>query len=95
LALATVLHVVMLLLEYLGPHPTANAAAAARMVTRGRYARTFWLGGIGLAVLAAGLAIGGWAGPLGLAVGAALLVQVALLVYESVFVRAGQDVPLS
>jgi formate-dependent nitrite reductase membrane component NrfD len=95
LALATVLHVVMLLLEYLGPHPTANAAAAARMVTLGRYARTFWLGGIGLAVLAAGLAIGGWAGPLGLAAGAALLVQVALLVYEHVFVRAGQDVPLS
>lgn len=95
LTIATGLHVVMLLFEYLGRHATSNAAAAAHMVTHGRYARLFWFGGIGLAVVATGLAVAGWAGPLLLAALAGLVVQAALPAYESVFVRAGQDVPLS
>jgi formate-dependent nitrite reductase membrane component NrfD len=95
LTLGTGVHVVMLLLEYLGRHSTSNAAAAAHMVTHGRYARTFWVGGIGLAVLAAALAVGGWLGPLACAVAGGVLVQAALAAYESVFIRAGQDVPLS
>ena len=67
------------------------------MITRGRYARLFWFGGVGArAVVAAVLArrrLGRRPG-LVVAVGG-LLVQGALLAYESVFVRAGQDVPLS
>lgn len=47
LVLGTAGHVLMLLLEYLGRHPTSNAAAAAHLATHGRYARTFWLGGVG------------------------------------------------
>ncbi|WP_245585746.1 4Fe-4S dicluster domain-containing protein [Pseudonocardia asaccharolytica] len=95
LAVATVAHLVMVLLEYLGRHSTRNAGAAAHLVTRGRYARTFWLGGIGLALVGAVLAGLGWTGPLLAAVAGGLVVQVALLAYESVFVRAAQDVPLS
>lgn len=93
---ATVLHVAMLLLEYLGEHASKAAAAAAHMVTRGRYARLFWLAGVGLAVLAAAAAVPGWNGAaIALVAVAGLVVQVSLLAYESVFVRAGQDVPLS
>jgi hypothetical protein len=66
------------------------------MVVKGRYAREFWVGGVALAVLAAVLAGASWAeAPVALAVVGGLVVQAALLVYESVFVRAGQDVPLS
>ncbi|HEY2095066.1 MAG TPA: NrfD/PsrC family molybdoenzyme membrane anchor subunit, partial [Pseudonocardia sp.] len=96
LVLATAVHVLMLLLEFGGRHRGAHAAAAARLVVRGRYARLFWTGGVLLALVAAALAVAGWAGGFALLValgGAA--VQIALLSYESVFVRAGQDIPLS
>lgn len=96
LTVATALHVLMLLLEYGGRHATRHATVAAHMVTRGRYARQFWLGSVALAGAAAVLAAVGWAAtalvPLAVA---GLAVQAALLIYESVFVRAGQDVPLS
>ncbi|MPZ67654.1 MAG: 4Fe-4S dicluster domain-containing protein [Pseudonocardiaceae bacterium] len=96
LLIATVLHVVMLLLEFGGRHATAQAAAAAHMVVRGRYAPLFWTGGVALAAVAAALAAPGWNGAAAVPVLlSGLAVQVALLAYESVFVRAGQDVPLS
>jgi Fe-S-cluster-containing dehydrogenase component/formate-dependent nitrite reductase membrane component NrfD len=95
LTVATAVHVVMLLAAYLGKHPTRQAAAAAHMVVRGRYARLFWIGGVGLALLGAALAGIGWSGPLVAAAAGGVVVQAALLAYESVFVRAGQDVPLS
>ncbi|PLV47904.1 ferredoxin, partial [Mycobacterium tuberculosis variant microti OV254] len=96
LTIATAGHVAMVLLEFLGRHPTGHAAAAAHMVVKGRYAREFWVGGVAAAVLAAVLAGSSWAAaPLALAVVGGLVVQGALIAYESVFVRAGQDVPLS
>ena len=96
LALATAAHVVVLAVEYGGRHATRHAAAAAHMVTHGRYARLFWTAALGLGVLAAGAAFLSWNGGLLVAAAVAgLLVQVVLLAYESVFVRAGQDVPLS
>ena len=96
LALATAAHVVVLAVEYGGRHATRHAAAAAHMVTHGRYARLFWTAAVGLGVLAAGAAFLSWNGGLLVAAAVAgLLVQVVLLAYESVFVRAGQDVPLS
>jgi Fe-S-cluster-containing dehydrogenase component/formate-dependent nitrite reductase membrane component NrfD len=86
----------LLAAEYGGHHPTKNAAAAAHMVTHGRYANLFRYGAVGLSVLGAAVAapaLGGrrkrWA-----AVGG-LIAQAGLLAYESVFVRAAQDVPLS
>jgi Fe-S-cluster-containing dehydrogenase component/formate-dependent nitrite reductase membrane component NrfD len=96
LTIATVAHVLMLLFEYGGRHASAAAAAAAHMVTRGRYAPIFWGGGVALAGAAAVLAAIGWAATMVAAAAlAGLAVQAALLAYESVFVRAGQDVPLS
>jgi Ni/Fe-hydrogenase subunit HybB-like protein len=96
LVLAAAAHVVVLALEYAGGHATRHAAAAAHMVTSGRYARTFWLGAVALAALAAVVAAVSWGGDgLVAALVAGLLVQVSLVAYESVFVRAGQDVPLS
>jgi Fe-S-cluster-containing dehydrogenase component/formate-dependent nitrite reductase membrane component NrfD len=96
LVLAAAAHVVMLALEYRGGHATRHAAAAAHMVTSGRYARTFWLGAVALTAVAAVVAAVSWGGDAPVAaLLAGLLVQVSLVAYESVFVRAGQDVPLS
>ena len=85
-----------LAVDYGRPHPTAQAEAGARMVTRGRYRRLFWGGAVGLGAAAAALAIPATRGrKLPMAVLGGLLGQAALLAYESAFVRAGQDVPLS
>ena len=94
--LSTLLHLLMLAVEYAGRHASRQAAVAAHIVVSGRYARTFWLGAVLPAVLAAALGGLAWAGATTvLLVVGGLLVQPALLAYESVFVRAGQDVPLS
>ncbi|HSK60181.1 MAG TPA: 4Fe-4S dicluster domain-containing protein [Actinomycetospora sp.] len=96
LVIATLVHVAMLVVEYSGRHATRAAATAAHLVTHGRYARLFWTVGVGLALLAALVAAPAWdGGLLALAALGGLAVQVALLAYESVFVRAGQDLPLS
>ena len=89
-------HLLITAVEYGGKHPTRNASIAAHAITHGRYARTFWLGSVGLSILAAlitiPLVLGGsiWFGVL-----AGLLVQPALRWHEKVFVMAGQDPPLS
>ncbi len=77
--------------------PAALLAAVAAM-TRGRYARRFWAGGVvlGLAVPAVvvgvGLAteVGSWP-----AAAAGISATVGMWFYEDSFVRAGQSVPLS
>nr|WP_024934392.1 4Fe-4S dicluster domain-containing protein [Actinomadura madurae] len=84
-------HLLFLALEYGGRHSGRAAAFAAHLVVRGRYARTFWLAGVLPVVAGAALAL---LGPAAGVVGG-LLVQAALVAYESVYVRAGQDVPLS
>jgi formate-dependent nitrite reductase membrane component NrfD/Na+-translocating ferredoxin:NAD+ oxidoreductase RNF subunit RnfB len=95
-ALAAAVHVLMLLLEYLGKHTSKAAEVAAYMVTRGRYATLFWTGAVVLSAAASAAAFTGWRGSAApLVAGAGLAVQVSLLIYESIFVRAGQDVPLS
>jgi Fe-S-cluster-containing dehydrogenase component/formate-dependent nitrite reductase membrane component NrfD len=111
-AAASVANLAVIGLEHGSGHETAQAAAASRMITKGRYRRLFWAGAVGLSAAAAGLASGAAAGRasrLGAgrasggargknrwgAVLAGVLAQASLLAYESVFVRAGQDVPLS
>lgn len=96
LAVATVVHLAMSLLEMLGEHPSRQAAVAAHMITHGRYRALFWGGAIAPAVLVVVLAALSWGGGLlPAALLAGLVAQAALLAYESVFVRAGQDAPLS
>jgi Fe-S-cluster-containing dehydrogenase component/formate-dependent nitrite reductase membrane component NrfD len=97
---STVVHLLMLAVEYSGKHASRQAATAAHVITSGRYARTFWLGAVLPATVAAALGAIAWGAPSSgiaaeLLVVAGLVVQPALLAYESVFVRAGQDVPLS
>jgi Fe-S-cluster-containing dehydrogenase component/formate-dependent nitrite reductase membrane component NrfD len=76
-------------------HGTANARAARAMMTRGRHAAAYraalLTGGLGLVAGLAGLLAAGTAP--GMA--AAVLAHASLLVYEHVFVRAAQEVPLS
>jgi Fe-S-cluster-containing dehydrogenase component/formate-dependent nitrite reductase membrane component NrfD len=82
--------------EYGRKHETPQAETATRMVTRGRYAKRFWAGAVGLGAAGAVLAAPAIRGrKLRRAAVGGLIGQVALLIYESVFVRAGQDVPLS
>ena len=77
---------------------TAHVEAAVAAMTRGRYARRFWLGGVvlGLLVPAAATvaALAADAGP-SLPAAAGLCALVGMWFYEDSFVRAGQSVPLS
>ncbi|MBI2244371.1 MAG: polysulfide reductase NrfD [Nocardioides sp.] len=94
--LSTAAHLLMLGIEYAGRHASRQATVAAHIVTRGRYARLFWLGAVLPAAAAVVLGALTWGGlPVGLLVVAGIAVQPALVAYESAFVRAGQDPPLS
>ena len=77
---------------------TAHVEAAVAAMTRGRYARQFWAGGVGLglavpAVLVA-VALAADSGPV-LAAVAGICAVAGMWFYEDSFVRAGQSVPLS
>jgi hypothetical protein len=98
--IGTVAHLAILLVEYAGKHPSRQAATAAHVITHGRYAKTFWMGSVVPTVIAAAVGVVAWLIGAGttsavLLALAGLIVQPALLAYESVFVRAGQDMPLS
>ena len=94
--IAIVVHLVMLVIELGLKHSTKNAEVAAHAITRGQYANVFWAFAVlltivvGLGTLVVALGFSTW---LGLVMG--LVIQVPLLAYESVFVMAGQDPPLS
>ena len=96
--LAGVLATAMLIAVEVASRGTAHVEAAVAAMTRGRYARRFWAGGVlvGLALPAVALivTVAAGTGPLlpALAAGAAL---VGMWFYEDSFVRAGQSVPLS
>ncbi|HZE05534.1 MAG TPA: 4Fe-4S dicluster domain-containing protein, partial [Solirubrobacteraceae bacterium] len=53
---ASTANLTLLAAEYGGRHPTKNAAAAAHMVTHGRYARLFRWGAVGLGAVGAAVA---------------------------------------
>lgn len=97
LAVSSAGHLAALALEHGGGmHQTAHAAAASRMITRGRYAKLFRAGAIGLGAAGGALALAGWNGKRRwLAALGGIAAQAGLLAYESAFIRAGQDVPLS
>jgi formate-dependent nitrite reductase membrane component NrfD len=87
----------LIALDTFGRHPTRQAERAARNLYRDRFARRFWLGGIGIGMAVpallgiAFLAEGG----VGLLAGAGASALVGLWFYEDAWVRAGQSVPLS
>jgi Ni/Fe-hydrogenase subunit HybB-like protein len=96
LLLGAVLHLLLGAADLRRTHPTRNAAVAAHTIVRGRYARLFWLGAVAPVAVAVLLAATAWNGGVpAVSALAGLVVQPALLAYETLFVRAAQDVPLS
>jgi len=87
----------LVLAELCGRHANEEAALAARLLTRGPLRLEFWGGVIGLGVLVpaiAAVAAAMWeSSPF--VVGAAVLAIGGLWLYEDLWVRAGQTVPLS
>ena len=92
LALALLLHGGLMLADLGVGHTNVDVARAARMMTHGGYRGRFWLfavvGGVVLPFVAIVLLPGGM-------VIAALLALLGLWVYEDVWIRAGQSIPLS
>lgn len=87
-------HLVAALLgEVVARHGSSNAAAAAHVLTRGRYAPWFWSGILAGGAIPVALVAAGPAPTLQLS--AAVLSLAGLLVYEHAFVMAGQSVPIS
>jgi hypothetical protein len=92
-----VLHGVLLFSELGVTHANVDVARAAALITRGPWRTLFWAGVVGgggvapfvLIVAAAALDLS----PLRLA--AALLALAGLWVWEHVWVKAGQSIPLS
>ncbi len=92
---ALVLEALLLFAELGATHANLDVTRAARLVTRGHYGARFWIvvvgAGIALPLLLLGLAPGSGAA----ATIAALCALVGLWVYEDVWIRAGQSIPLS
>ena len=91
-------HFLVLIAELLVPHPNADAGAAAHLIVWGRFRDRFWgyVVGVGIALPVIILApFAGSAPPAPLAILAALLALFGLYVYEELWVKAGQAIPLS
>ena len=85
--------------EVVSRHPTRNHAAALHHLTKGAYAREWWLGGQLIGV-AAPLVLGAFfladpGAPLWLAQMGGVAALVGIWFADDAFVRAGQSVPLS
>jgi Fe-S-cluster-containing dehydrogenase component/formate-dependent nitrite reductase membrane component NrfD len=94
MALFLVIHVVLILSELFAKHPNQDAARAARLVRQGTMGLRLWggvvLGGVALPLILLGLPAPPWSSAL-----AALLALGGLWLWEDLWVRAGQAVPLS
>jgi formate-dependent nitrite reductase membrane component NrfD len=86
------LHAILLVAELFGSHANADVGRAARLMTHGYLARRFW-GGAAFAGTLLPLVLV-WVGQAG-AVAAGLLALGGLWMYEDLWVRAGQSIPLS
>jgi hypothetical protein len=94
MALFLVIHVVLILSELFAKHPNQDAARAARLVRQGTMGLRLWggvvLGGVALPLILLGLPAPPWSSAL-----AALLALGGLWLWEDLWVRAGQALPLS
>ena len=92
MAAALLGHGLVVLAELLVPHANRDAARAAALITRGAWKTPFWGG-----VIAAGTALPVvliWPNPYSAALGGALAL-IGLWIYEDLWIKAGQSVPLS
>jgi Fe-S-cluster-containing dehydrogenase component/formate-dependent nitrite reductase membrane component NrfD len=94
-AVSLIAYAVVLLAELYGAHANVDVALAARLITRGGFRASFWLWVVGAGVVVPLLLI--WFGPAtgGTVAVAALLSLAGLWVYEDLWVKAGQSLPLS
>jgi Fe-S-cluster-containing dehydrogenase component/formate-dependent nitrite reductase membrane component NrfD len=92
LALSLILHAVLLFAELGVTHANTDVARAAALLTRGAYRGRFWVGAVAVGIVLPVLAI--LAAPGGFVAGAVLALA-GLWVYEDLWVKAGQSIPLS
>ncbi|MEF8914622.1 4Fe-4S dicluster domain-containing protein [Natronomonas sp.] len=87
-------HTVLVASEILTPHQTADAEEAAARITRGEFARPFWLGaiGVGIAVPLVILAASGISAAIA---GAGLLALAGLFAFEYCWITAPQTISLA
>ncbi len=97
LVVALVIHVSLLALELFSRHPVHDVALAARLITHGAYRARFWAGVVAAGVLAPILLLIASASldSTALSALAALLALAGLWLWEDLWVKAGQSVPLS
>jgi Ni/Fe-hydrogenase subunit HybB-like protein len=96
LAIASLLHLLMIWGEVSLTHATAHARLAVWEMVRGRYKSDFWIGVVlsFIGGLLPCLALFGYAG-ISIAVAGAPLALVGMMLYENAYVQAGQSVPLA
>jgi formate-dependent nitrite reductase membrane component NrfD len=83
---------VVLLAELSGSHANLDVARAAGLITRGPWRARFWGGVVALGIVLPALLV--WVGPASALV-AAMLAMAGLWVYEDLWLKAGQSLPLS
>src|SRR5262249_60983838 len=84
----------VLFAEPFTPHASHDAARAARLLTRGAYRGRFWWGVVGAGTIVPILLLTGPFFPGG-SILASLLALFGLWLWEDLWVRAGQALPLS
>jgi hypothetical protein len=87
------LHLLLVAGEVSLPHPTAHARLAVYEMVRGRYRKSFQLGGVGSAVVLLGPFFVGLGSSWVWAI--SIVAVLGLLAYEHAYVQAGQSVPLA
>jgi Fe-S-cluster-containing dehydrogenase component/formate-dependent nitrite reductase membrane component NrfD len=92
LGASLVLHAVILLTELGGPHANLDVSHAARLITQGPFRFVFWVGVVGAGLALPLILI--WFGTPG-AVLASVLALAGLWIYEDLWIKAGQSLPLS
>jgi Fe-S-cluster-containing dehydrogenase component/formate-dependent nitrite reductase membrane component NrfD len=94
LVVAMLVHLALIVFEnLLAPNPTRHRELATAAIRQGVFARLFWGGAIGIAVIAAAIAAAAATAPPLFA--AAALALVGTFAWEYIWVEAGQSVPLS
>ncbi len=86
-------NLIVIIIELMTTHPTADAKATVQMIVAGRFRKLFWLGTIILGNVAPLLLL--WLGAPLLFALAGVLVLIGIYITEHIWVRAPQLIPLS
>ncbi|UHQ96278.1 polysulfide reductase NrfD (plasmid) [Natrinema halophilum] len=89
-----ILHLALVTSEIFTPHQTEDAEEAAARITRGEFARAFWIGGMAVGI-AAPLVILAASGSVAAIVSAGLLALAGLFAFEYCWITAPQTISLA